>query len=116
MADLMTSAGTYSATYVRGLFMTTRKDELVDPKKPKKVRGAKPEDLARLERELQAVEQSYRLLDDTYNENLMLLTIARGYLRTLLKNVRIVRYLTQKDRDVLAEFQRIVESTVLVET
>ncbi len=38
----------------------------------------KPEDLARLEHELQSVEQSYRLLDVTYNENLMSLTIARG--------------------------------------
>lgn len=113
MADLMATAGTYSASYARGLFVTTQKDQLVDPEKPKKLRGVKPEDLARLEHELQAIEQSYRLLDVTYNENLMLLTIARGYLRELLKNPRVVRYLGQKHREVLAEFQRIVKSTTL---
>jgi hypothetical protein len=113
MAELMTTAGTYSAPYARGLFMTTVKDQLVNPNLPKKLRGVKPEDLARLEHELQSVEQSYRLLDVSYNENLMSLTIARGYLRELLKNARVVRYLTQKHREVLTEFQRIVDSTAL---
>jgi hypothetical protein len=113
MVDLMTTAGTYSGTYARGLFMTTKKNQLVDPEKPKKLRGVSPEDLARLEHELQSVEQSYRLLDVTYNENLMTLTIARGYLREILKNTRVVRYLTQKHREVVGEFQRIVESTAL---
>ena len=35
------------------------------------------------------------------------------YLRELLKNARVVRYLTQKHREVLTEFQRIVDSTAL---
>ena len=80
MVDLMCAAGTYTATYARALVMTTPKDQLVDPENPRKIPGVKPEDLARLEHEMRVQEKDFRLLDETYNEQVMALTIARGYL------------------------------------
>jgi len=113
MAEIMVAAGNYSATYARALVMTTAKDQFVDPENPKKTPGIKPEDLARVEHEMRVLEKDFRVLDETYNEQVMVLTIARGYLRPLLENNRIVRYLVQNSRELLAEFQRIVESTAL---
>jgi hypothetical protein len=71
------------------------------------------EDLARLEHEMHVQEKDFRTLDENYNEDVMALTIARGYLRPLLENNRIVRYLAQHFREFLTEFQRIVESPAL---
>ena len=34
-------------------------------------------------------ERDFRALDETYNENVMGLTIVRGYLRSLLENARV---------------------------
>ncbi|MDP1826601.1 MAG: plasmid partitioning protein RepB C-terminal domain-containing protein [Archangium sp.] len=113
MAEIMVAAGNYTATYARALVMTTGKDQLVDPEDPRKIPGVKPEDLARLEHETRVQEKDFRVLDETYNEQVMALTIARGYLRPLIDNGRVVRYLSQNRREFLTEFQRIVESTAL---
>lgn len=112
MAETMVAAGTYTATYARALVLITNKDQLVHAESPKNIPGVKAEDLARLERELRVVETDYRLLDETYNENVMALTITRGYVRQLLENKRVVRYLSQKYKEVLGELQRIVETTL----
>lgn len=113
MADIMVASGNYTATYARALVMTTPKDQLVDPDDPKKIPGVSPEDLARVEHEVRIQEKDFRVLDETYNEQVMALTIARGYLRALLENGRVVRYLAQNSREFLTEFQRIVESPAL---
>lgn len=113
MAEVMVASGTYSAPYARALVMTTPTEQLVDPSKRKKVPGVKPEDLVRLENEVRLQEKDFRMLDETYNEHVMALTIARGYLRPLLENNRIVRFLAQHYREFLVEFQRIVETNAL---
>ena len=113
MAEIMVAAGNYTATYARALVMTTAKEQLVDPESPKKIPGVKPEDLARIEHEVRVQEKDFRVLDETYNENVMALTIARGYLRSILENGKVVRFLAQNSREFLTEFQRIVESTAL---
>lgn len=113
MAEVMTSMGRYSATYARCLVQTTPKDQLVDPDGPKPPVNVKPEDLARLENAVRTLETSARALDETYNENIMALTIARGYLRKLLQNARVVAFLAKKRRDLLEEFQRLAESKPL---
>lgn len=113
MAEVMVAAGSYSATYARALVMTTAKEQLVDPEDPRKIPGVKPEDLARLEHEVRVQEKDFRVLDETYNEHVMALTIARGYLRPLLENGRVVAHLAKHRREFLTEFQRIVESTAL---
>lgn len=93
--------------------MTTPAEQLVDPSKRKKLPGVKPEDLVRLENEVRLQEKDFRRLDESYNEQVMALTIARGYLRPLLENNRIVRFLAQNHREFLTEFQRIVETSSL---
>lgn len=113
IAELMAASGVYTATYARSLVMTTPKEHLVDPDDPKRIPGVKPEDLAKLEHEVRVQEKDFRVLDETYNENVMALTIARGYLRSLLENARVVRFLSQNSREFLTEFQRIAEATSL---
>jgi ParB-like chromosome segregation protein Spo0J len=113
MAEIMVAAGTYSVSYARALVMTTTKEQLVDPESPRKIPGIKPEDLARIEHEMRVQEKDFRMLDETYNEHVMALTIARGYLRPMLENGKVVRFLAQNFHEFLTEFQRIVESNTL---
>lgn len=113
MAEIMVAAGNYSATYARALVMTTPREQFVNPESPKKIPGIQPEDLARIEHEMRVQEKDFRQIDETYNEHVMALTIARGYLRPLLDNNRVVRFLAQHFREFLTEFQRIAESNAL---
>ena len=113
MAEIMVAAGNYSVTYARFLVMTTSREQLVNPESPKKIPGIHPDDLARIEHEMRIHEKDFRMLDETYNEHVMALTIARGYLRPLLDNNRVVKFLAQNFREFLTEFQRIAESNSL---
>ncbi len=113
IAEVMAATGTYSATYARALVQTTPKEQLVDSARHKRNIATKPEELARIEHEVRVQEKDFRLIDEAYNEQVMVLTIARGYLRPLLENSRVVRYLAQHYGEFLTEFQRIVEMNAL---
>jgi hypothetical protein len=74
---------------------------------------SRPEDLARMENELKTLEKDFAVLDDSYGRNVVDLTLARGYLKKLLDNGKVVRFLAQRHPEILAEFQRIVETVSL---
>ena len=43
------------------------------------------------------------------------LVVIVGYLRRLLDNVRVVRFLSQNHREILTEFQKLVETKSLAD-
>jgi hypothetical protein len=113
MVELMAAAGTYAMSYAKALVVATPKEQLVEPDKRKKPAGIKPEDLARMEHEMQSLQKDFLLVEDSYGRNVVDLTLARGYLTKLLDNSRVARYLSQKYRELLPELQRIVEAAAL---
>lgn len=113
MADLMIGSANYSRPNALALLDRTPRASLVDPEKSRSADDAKPEDIARMEAEVQALERDFMSLEDSYGRNVVNLTLARGYLKRLLESARIVRYLASKHRDLLGEFQRIQEITSL---
>lgn len=62
-----------------------------------------------MEQEMQTLERDYLVLQDSHGRNVVNLTLARGYLKKLLDNGKVVRFLASKHADLLAEFQKIVE-------
>ena len=110
MAELMTTAGTYTAAYAGALAVATPAEQKKEKEPPK---GLSPEDLARMENEMRVVEREVLMLDDTFGQNVVHLTLARGYLKKLLDNGSVVRFLAKKHPEVLAEFQKIVEASSL---
>ena len=66
-----------------------------------------------MEVEMEALERDILLIDDSYGRNVVNLTIARGYLKRLVENAKVVRYLSAKHGDLLTEFQRIQEAASL---
>ncbi|PZP84124.1 MAG: chromosome partitioning protein ParB [Azospirillum brasilense] len=110
---LMNDTGTYSAAYARTLLITTPKDQLTQPDKPKNIKGLTEEQVARAEHEMANVQREYQLIKDNYGADVLHLTLAKGYLGKLLGNVAIVRYLAQHHSDLLHEFQKIVDAKSL---
>ncbi len=56
------------------------------------------------------LSQDLRSVEDSHGRNVLNLVLVTGYLKKLLENVRVVRYLSQHCGEILAEFQKIVES------
>jgi ParB-like chromosome segregation protein Spo0J len=114
MAELMIKMNNYSKAYAAGLVSRTKPDQLATLR-PDSRRGTrkKPEDLARMELEMETLERDILLIDESYGRDVVNLTIARGYVKKLLENARVVKYLAAKHADLLTEFQGIQEAASL---
>lgn len=109
MAELMVLSSTYTASYARMLLAATPPEQLIDAPKA----NGKPDQLAKLELEMRTVEREFVVLEESYSRDTLNLQLARGYLKTLLQNTRVARYLSQKHADLLAQLQKVVEATSL---
>ncbi len=116
VAMLMNSAAVYSLSYAQAMLVATPRDQLVNPEKPKTFKGLDTEQMARMEEEMASVEREYRLIEESYGANILNLTLAKGYLTTLLSNVKVVRYLAQNHSEMLKQFQKISELKALAES
>ena len=112
IAELMVSANNFSKGYADGLFMGTSKDQLVDPGKPKTMLIS-AEEIAKMEAEMEVLERDFKAIEEGYAENMLNLTVARGYVKKLIDNVKIVRFLSTNYADVLTEFEAFVSSETL---
>jgi len=54
-----------------------------------------------------SIEREVKAVDQAYGENMLNLTLARGYVKRLLDNARVVRFLNGNYPDILAEFESI---------
>lgn len=107
MAELMISTNNFTAGYAEALVIGTPKDQLVNPGEPKVKEGISPEDIARMEEEMAWVERDMKAVEEGYGENMLNLTLARGYIRKLLENGKVVRHLSQHHAGILGEFETI---------
>ena len=110
MAELMVAANNFSASYARCLLAATPQEQLLEPDKPKDVGGLSPEDMSRMEREMENLGQDLRAVEESHGRNVLNLVLVVGYLKKLLDNARVVRYLSQHCAEILSEFQAIVEA------
>ena len=107
-AELMITAGNFSASYARALLAATKQAQLVKADQPKKVGGLTPEQMARMEREMEAVQEDVRSVESRYGDDVLNLVIASGYLSKLLGNPRVSRYLQKRHAELLTELQTVV--------
>ena len=107
IAELMVSAGNYTKGYAEALVLGTPKDQLVNPDEPKQKKGMTREEIGKLEAEMETLERDLKAVERNYGDNMLNLTLARGYVKKLLDNARVVRFLNGNYGDILAEFERL---------
>lgn len=113
VATLMNDSDTYYASYANALLAATPPDQLSDQAKSRKLKGLDEDKVIRMQTELANVQRQYSLIEDSYGSDILNLTIARGYISTLIGNARVVRYLAQHYPEYLKQFQAISEMTSL---
>lgn len=80
----------------------------MDPAEPKKKTGLSAEELAAMQRERETFEKDYRAVKASFTENMMCLTCARGYIKKLLNNAKVVRFLNAHFPDFTSGFETVV--------
>ena len=112
-AELMVSATNPTVAYAEALLVATSPSALVDGTRPRKVSGVTPEQMARMEREMANLQGQYRLVEQSYGQDVLNLVLARGYLGKLLESAKVAKYLKQRQPEVLGQFAAIVEAIAL---
>ncbi len=114
-ADLMIGQNNFSIMFARAIRAATPENQVVTAKKGRAAGTPTPsgQQIARMERELAALQTQVKSVDETYGVDNLHLTVARGYIAKLLANSRVVRWLTTHQQDYLGEFQKIAEIDTL---
>jgi len=107
MAELMVSANNFAKSYAQALFTGTLKEHLINPDEPKKAKGMTPEEIARMEIEMQSLQRDFKSVETSFGDTVLHLTLAKAYLEKLLANEKVVRFLTSNHSEYLNEFQRL---------
>lgn len=113
IVELMISTNNFSAGYAEALILATPKDQLMAEATPRKLAGLSAEEMARMEEEMVTLERGMKTVEDAYGENVLNLTLARGYIKKLLENARVVKFLKANHGDILSEFEGIVAADAI---
>ena len=108
IARLMIDANNYFAGYAEGLVLGTHKEFLVAADQPKKKKGMTAESIAKMEQEMETLESGMKAIAENYKENMFTLQTASTYIKALLKNTRVTKYLKAKHAEIATEFQNMV--------
>ncbi|MBX3742106.1 MAG: ParB N-terminal domain-containing protein [Akkermansiaceae bacterium] len=106
IAELMLSAHNFSVVYVEALLLCTPKDKLSS--KGKVQRKIKPEELARMEIEMDTLEKEYKNCEQVFSSKMLVLTVLRRYVLRLLKNEKVDRFLSARHSGIHEELTAIV--------
>ena len=107
MAQLMVSGNNYTHAYARALLLGTPAEQLVNPAQKKKVPGQTEEDVVRMEKEIETLEREFRGVQDDYGANTLHLGAVQRYIKRLLENPKVKRFLQQRYTELLEEFQEL---------
>jgi ParB-like chromosome segregation protein Spo0J len=111
--ELMVAANNVSVSYAEALLVATPSALLVDGKKPRKLTGVSPEQMAKMEREMSNLQGQYKLVEQTYGQDVLNLVLAKGYLAKLLENESARQYVAQRHPDLMVEFESIIATISL---
>ncbi|WP_088200039.1 plasmid partitioning protein RepB C-terminal domain-containing protein [Sinorhizobium meliloti] len=110
-ADLMIGQHNFALMFARAIRAATPHSQLVAAKKMTGAAASTPpgQQIARMERELAALQTQVKSVEETYGIDNLHLTVARGYVAKLLANTRITRWLSYHRQEYPGEFQKIAE-------
>lgn len=106
MAQLMVAGNNYTRAYAEALVVGTPSAQLVNASK-KVVRGISDEEVARMEKEMESLEADCRLYQDRFGENSLHLNAAQRYVKRLLENAKVRRFIGNRYPELLEELQEL---------
>jgi ParB-like chromosome segregation protein Spo0J len=113
VAELLVATGNFSVPYTKALFAATQADMLVEPDKHKAVKGLTPEQITKMEKEMEVLQRDLKLIEESHGNEVLNLVLARGYVAKLFANTRVTRYLDQHHPEIFKELQVVSQSESL---
>ena len=112
-ADLMCSMNNFSVNYAAALLAATPADQMADPGTQKRFKGISASDISRMEQEMSLVQGRFKIIEQSYGNDVLNMVLARGYLLKLLSNKAVASYLQRRHPELHQEFREIVNVSSL---
>jgi len=113
IAELMVSTNNFTTGYAEALVLGTRKDQLANRAEPKAKPGLSPEEIGKMEQEMESLEHDLKAIEGSYGENMLNLTCACAYIKRLLENGKVVRFLNGNYRDISTQLESLAATETL---
>ena len=109
IAELMVSVNNFTSSYAHALFIGTTQDHLLQPTKPKTAKGLSADEIVRMESEIESLERDFKAAEASHGENMLNLTSLSRYVRKLLSNPKIARFLQTHYADFFEELEAVAK-------
>jgi hypothetical protein len=112
-AELMISANNLTISYARALLVATPSEMLIYLRRSGTPQAVTQEQIAKLERETANLHERYRIVEQNYGDDVLSLTLVRGYIKKLLENEAVAGFLQKRHPDFLQEFSSLASAAAL---
>jgi RepB plasmid partitioning protein/ParB-like nuclease domain len=109
-AELMVGNRNYSVQFANAMLAATPPAMLTFETKTTGANAVTAGSIARIERELAALQMQTTAVEDSYGPDVLHLTVIKGHLGKWLGNAAVLRWLARHRPEYLKEFQRITET------
>ncbi len=106
----MISMNIFSQGYAASLLASTAKEQLVEPDKPKKIKGLTERQMDLMTRESSSLDREFKMIEQSYGGDHLDLVLTLGYLRKLIENTRVARFLERNYEEIYSEFRRLIDA------
>lgn len=114
-AELMVGNRNYTVQFANAMLAATPGNLLMREDKGSASSEVSAGSIARIERELSALQHQTSAVEDSYGPDVLHLTVIKGHLGKWLANARTVRWLASHHPEFLREFQRITDTQDIAE-
>ena len=115
--ELMIAANSITAAHADALLKATPPEQRTDytPPKPEEPKGDPLEQIVRLEREMNNVQEKYKDAEKSYGSELLNLVVAKGYLTKLVGNAAVRSWLARHASEILEQLELVINTTSMEE-
>jgi hypothetical protein len=115
--ELMIAANTITGAHADALLKATPPEQRTDytPPKPEEPKGDPLEQIVKLEREMNQVQEKYKDAEKSYGSELLNLVVAKGYLTKMVGNEAVRSWLSRHAPEILEQFDLVINTTSMEE-
>ncbi len=105
-AEMMIAANCSTVRYAKALLAATSDEMLIAPRKA--TRSPSEEQIGQIERETANLRARYRVIEQTYGDDVLNVVVAKGYVTKLVSNKAVESYLRKWHGELLPELLALV--------
>lgn len=113
MAQLMSAMKNFGEGYAKALLMNTPPEFLTEREKRRRMAAPQPEEVRQVEREIESMLTDFKAAEASHGERVLNFSMLKAYIKRLLENAKIVRFLTAKHPDILEQFEEVAATESL---